>query len=166
MRLWLVEAGASGQRALIGQERVRKRRRQSRLRFDGFVDPKSAGAVREWRPAIAGARPAQPGRARFRASWRDSSPVRGSRPQALLFCHRSRMVGLYKRPDGESALDARIAGLTSRRAWEHAGAACCSGPALAEVEPGSFASQEDRLLARAAACGRLKGEIRPSGAIC
>ncbi|HXC11209.1 MAG TPA: hypothetical protein VNV39_00025, partial [Stellaceae bacterium] len=56
------------------------------------------------------------------------------------------MVGLYKRPDGESALDARIAGLTSRRALSMP-APLVAGSALAEVEPGSFASQEDRLLA-------------------
>ncbi len=71
------------------------------------------------------------------------------------------MVGLFKRPEGESALDARIAELTSRRALSKPVAPPAASP-ISEVEPASFASQEDRLLAaRDQLLGRLKAEIRP-----
>jgi pilus assembly protein CpaF len=73
------------------------------------------------------------------------------------------MVTFLKRTDAESALDARIAGLASRRApapqtWspprEQATAA--------EIDPTSFASREDQLLAaREQLLSRLRTEIRP-----
>ena len=73
------------------------------------------------------------------------------------------MVGYFKRPEGENALDARIAGLSQRRALNVA--AAVAPPSLAPapaVELAADASQEDRLLkARADVLARLNGEIRP-----
>ncbi len=71
------------------------------------------------------------------------------------------MVGFLKRPDGESALDARIAELSTRRA-----AAAPSAPPSPAPLPSpaltAEATQEDRLLAaREQLLARLTGEIRP-----
>jgi pilus assembly protein CpaF len=74
------------------------------------------------------------------------------------------MVAFLKRVEPESALDARIAGLTARRALSVPIAAPSTAPAVVvpEVEPASYASQEDRLLAaRAQLLTRLQSEIRP-----
>jgi pilus assembly protein CpaF len=70
------------------------------------------------------------------------------------------MVGYFKRPEGENALDARIAGLSQRRAPNVAAPA---PPAPAPVvELAAHASQEDRLLkARVEVLARLNNEIRP-----
>ena len=74
------------------------------------------------------------------------------------------MVGYFKRPEGESGLDARIAGLSQRRAPNGAAAA---PPPLVPVPPPtvelpSQASQEDRLQkARTEVLARLNNEIRP-----
>ena len=73
------------------------------------------------------------------------------------------MVGYFKRPEGENALDARIAGLSQRRAPSAAAAAPPVAPAAAPIaEPASRTSQEDRLArARAEVLARLNSEIRP-----
>jgi pilus assembly protein CpaF len=73
------------------------------------------------------------------------------------------MVGYFKRPEGENALDARIAGLSQRRALNVAAAAAPASLAPAPaVELAADASQEDRLLkARADVLARLNAEIRP-----
>jgi pilus assembly protein CpaF len=73
------------------------------------------------------------------------------------------MVAFLKRPEVDNGLDARIAGLSSRRAMSVVPAAPLPQPAaVPEVEPASFVSQEDRLLAaRDALLTRLKNEIRP-----
>ncbi|HEY3910096.1 MAG TPA: CpaF family protein [Stellaceae bacterium] len=70
------------------------------------------------------------------------------------------MVGFLKRPDGDSALDARIAELSARRA---ASAISPPSPAPASASPPSAeASQEDRLLAaREQLLARLSSDIRP-----
>jgi pilus assembly protein CpaF len=70
------------------------------------------------------------------------------------------MVGFFKRPDGDSGLDARIAGLSARRA------ATVAAPAEAEpitgCPPSAEATQEDRLLAaREQLLVRLDSDIRP-----
>jgi pilus assembly protein CpaF len=71
------------------------------------------------------------------------------------------MVGFSKRPEGESALDARIAELASRRA-RSVSAPVRATSAAGELEPASFGSREDRLLAaREQLAARLKAEIRP-----
>ena len=73
------------------------------------------------------------------------------------------MVGYFKRPDGENVLDARIAGLSQRRALSLPVAV--PPPSLAPepvIELAAGASQEDRLLkARAEVLARLNNEIRP-----
>ena len=73
------------------------------------------------------------------------------------------MVGYFKRPEGENALDARIAGLSQRRAPNAAVAAPPVAPAAAPLaEPGARTSQEDRLArAHAEVLARLNSEIRP-----
>ncbi len=73
------------------------------------------------------------------------------------------MVGYFKRPEGENALDARIAGLSQRRAPNAAVAAPPVAAAAAPIaEPASRTSQEDRLArARAEVLARLNSEIRP-----
>jgi pilus assembly protein CpaF len=76
------------------------------------------------------------------------------------------MVGLFKRLDGESTLDARIAGLSARRVASApvmpAPAAAPAAAAPTEVEPNSYALQEDRLLAaREHLLVRLAAEIPP-----
>jgi pilus assembly protein CpaF len=71
------------------------------------------------------------------------------------------MVGFSKRPEGESALDARIAELASRRA-RSVSAPFQAVTAVAQLEPASFVSHEDRLLtAREQLTARLKAEINP-----
>ncbi len=70
------------------------------------------------------------------------------------------MVGLFKRPDGENALDARIAVLSARRAA--APAAVPAPAATGAVAPAPDASREDRLLAaREQLLARLSAEVRP-----
>jgi pilus assembly protein CpaF len=70
------------------------------------------------------------------------------------------MVGFFKRPDGESALDARIAGLSARRMTTVPSAP--SSLLMPAVEPSVDASREDRLLAaREQLLARLNTEIRP-----
>jgi pilus assembly protein CpaF len=70
------------------------------------------------------------------------------------------MVGLFKRPDGESALDARIAEMSARRGVP-ASPPASTATAIA-AEPSPDASQEDRLLAaREQLIARLTAEIRP-----
>jgi pilus assembly protein CpaF len=73
------------------------------------------------------------------------------------------MVAFLKRVEAENPLDARIAGLTSRRALNLRPAAPSGSPtAIAEVEPPPHASQEDRLLAaRDQLLARLQVEILP-----
>ena len=73
------------------------------------------------------------------------------------------MVGYFKRPESENALDARIAGLSQRRASNAAVAASPAAPAPAPIsEPAGRTSQEDRLArARAEVLARLNSEIRP-----
>ncbi len=73
------------------------------------------------------------------------------------------MVGYFKRPEGENALDARIAGLSQRRAPNAAVAAPPVAAAAAPIaEPAARTSQEDRLArARAEVLARLNSEIRP-----
>jgi pilus assembly protein CpaF len=74
------------------------------------------------------------------------------------------VVGYFKRPEGENALDARIAGLSQRRAPNAAVAAPPVAPAAAPLaaEPAARTSQEDRLArARAEVLARLNSEIRP-----
>jgi pilus assembly protein CpaF len=73
------------------------------------------------------------------------------------------MVGYFKRPEGENALDARIAGLSQSRAPTAAAVATAASLLLAPaVELSPTASQEDRLLkARADVLARLSNEIRP-----
>jgi pilus assembly protein CpaF len=74
------------------------------------------------------------------------------------------MVGYFKRQEGENGLDARIAGLSQRRATNGAAAA---PPPIVPVPPPplelpSQASQEDRLQkARTEVLARLNNEIRP-----
>ncbi len=72
------------------------------------------------------------------------------------------MVAFLKRPEAANGLDARIAGLSSRRTLGIAPAPPLPPPAaVPEVEPASFTSQEDRLLAaRDQLSIRLKNEIR------
>ncbi len=71
------------------------------------------------------------------------------------------MVGLSKRPEGGSALDARIAELTARRGLG-VSAPLRAAPVAAEADPASFVSHEDRLLAaREQLTARLKAEVRP-----
>ncbi len=72
------------------------------------------------------------------------------------------MVGFLKRPEPNGALDARIAGLSSRRALGAADRASSgpSHPVVQEAATTSFASREDQLLAaREQLLGRLKTEI-------
>ena len=73
------------------------------------------------------------------------------------------MVGLSRRPDGESALDARIAGMSQRRIIGLAAPATPPAPPQApEISTGAAtnASQEDRLLAAHAELrDRLTAEI-------
>ena len=73
------------------------------------------------------------------------------------------MVGYFKRPEGENALDARIAGLSQRRAPNAAVAAPAVAAAAAPIaEPAARTSQEDRLArAHAEVLARLNSEIRP-----
>ncbi|HEY2538870.1 MAG TPA: CpaF family protein, partial [Stellaceae bacterium] len=73
------------------------------------------------------------------------------------------MVAFLKRPEADNGLDARIAGLSSRRTISVIPTAPLPPPAaVPEVEPASFTSQEDRLLAaRDQLLARLKTEIRP-----
>jgi pilus assembly protein CpaF len=73
------------------------------------------------------------------------------------------MVAFLKRPEAENGLDARIAGLSSRRALNVVSSAPLPPPsAVPAVEPASYASHEDRLLAaREQLLIRLKTEIRP-----
>jgi pilus assembly protein CpaF len=73
------------------------------------------------------------------------------------------VVGYFKRPEGENALDARIAGLSQRRAPNAAVAAPPVAPAAAPIaESAARTSQEDRLArARAEVLARLNSEIRP-----
>ncbi len=76
------------------------------------------------------------------------------------------MVAFLKRPEPESGLDARIAGLTARRGLVPSPPpviAPVSPPAaVPEVEPANLVSQEDRLLAaRDQLLIRLQNEIRP-----
>jgi pilus assembly protein CpaF len=74
------------------------------------------------------------------------------------------MVGLLKRPDGESALEARIAELSARRATAPP-AAPAQTPIAAAIPgppPSAEATREDRLLAaREQLLARLSAEIRP-----
>ncbi|MGH7044814.1 MAG: CpaF family protein [Stellaceae bacterium] len=74
------------------------------------------------------------------------------------------MVGLLKRPEGESALEARIAELSARRvAVPLAPSAATPVPAAAPaLPPSAEATNEDRLLAaREQLLTRLSAEIRP-----
>ena len=74
------------------------------------------------------------------------------------------MVGFLKRTEASGALDARIAGLSSRRALVSPTAAPSGVRTITvpEADPASFASQEDRLLAaRDQLLARLKSEILP-----
>jgi pilus assembly protein CpaF len=73
------------------------------------------------------------------------------------------MVAFLKRVEPETPLDARIAGLTSRRALNLQPAAPSSPPtSVIEVEPASYASREDRLAAaRDQLLARLQIEILP-----
>jgi pilus assembly protein CpaF len=72
------------------------------------------------------------------------------------------MVGLSRRPDGESALDARIAGMSQRRTVALAAAAPPPAPAPEIAAVAAHATQEDRLLAAHADLrDRLTAEIRP-----
>jgi len=72
------------------------------------------------------------------------------------------MVGYFKRPDGENVLDARIAGLSQRRALSLPVAV--PPPSLAPepvIELAAGASQEDRLLkARAEVLARAADRVR------
>ncbi len=70
------------------------------------------------------------------------------------------MVGFLKRPDGDTALDARIAGVSARRAII---AVAPPAPApLTAHAPSAEATQEDRLLAaREQLLARLSSDIRP-----
>jgi pilus assembly protein CpaF len=73
------------------------------------------------------------------------------------------MVGYFKRPEGENVLDARIAGLSQRRALS-VPVAVPPPPLVPEpvIELAAGASQEDRLLkARTEVLARLNNEIRP-----
>ncbi len=70
------------------------------------------------------------------------------------------MVGLLRRPEGESALDARIAEMSQRRTVGLAAPAPTPAPEIAPAA--AHASQEDRLLAAHAELrDRLTAEIRP-----
>ncbi len=72
------------------------------------------------------------------------------------------MVGLSRRPDGESALDARIAGMSQRRTVALAAAAPPPAPAPEIAAVAAHATQEDRLrAAHADLRDRLTAEIRP-----
>jgi pilus assembly protein CpaF len=74
------------------------------------------------------------------------------------------MVTFLKRAEPESALDARIAGLTARRAVNTPlpALSAVSPAAIAEIDPQALASQEDRLIAaRQQLLARLQSEIRP-----
>ncbi|MGA8757249.1 MAG: CpaF family protein [Stellaceae bacterium] len=74
------------------------------------------------------------------------------------------MVGFLKRTEASGALDARIAGLSSRRTLVSPAAALSGVRTITvpEADPASFASQEDRLLAaRDQLLARLKSEIPP-----
>ena len=74
------------------------------------------------------------------------------------------MVAFLKRPEPESGLDARIAGLTARRGPVPAAviAPTSSPDPLPPVEPANLVSQEDRLLAaRDQLLIKLQNEIRP-----
>jgi pilus assembly protein CpaF len=70
------------------------------------------------------------------------------------------MVAFLKRPDGESALDARIAGLSTRRVPTVPSAPAPT--AMLAAEPSIEATREDRLLAaREQLLARLSSEIGP-----
>jgi pilus assembly protein CpaF len=73
------------------------------------------------------------------------------------------MVAILKRVEAENPLDARIAGLTARRALNLQPATPSASPsAVADVDPSAYASQEDRLLAaRDQLLARLQLEILP-----
>jgi hypothetical protein len=74
------------------------------------------------------------------------------------------MVAFLKRPEPESGLDARIAGLTARRGPAPAAviAPTSSPDPLPPIEPANLVSQEDRLLAaRDQLLIKLQNEIRP-----
>ncbi len=74
------------------------------------------------------------------------------------------MVGFFKRPDGENALDARIAELSTRRVAPSPppAASAASPAAISAAPPSPEATQEDRLLAaREQLLARLSSDIRP-----
>ena len=115
VRLWLVEAGAAGGRALIGKSEFEKGIGKA-LDMQISYDPKSAGAAVNAGQPLPLAAPRSPVVREFRQLAALLAGPVAATAEAASVCDPFAMVGFFKRPDGESALDARIAGMASRRA--------------------------------------------------
>ncbi len=115
VRLWLVEAGASGSRALIGKSEFEKGVGKA---FDMTLsfDPKAAGAAANTGQPLPVAAPRSPVVREFRRLAEIVAGPATRAPKRRMFAIALAMVGYFKRPEGENALDARIAGLSQRRA--------------------------------------------------
>ena len=99
-RLWLVEAGATGERAAIGKSEFEKAIGKS-LDASLSYDPKVGRRGGQFRPAAAGRGAAQRGRARTAAADAPYWPGRRQPRRNAESLRSARMVAFFKRPAAE-----------------------------------------------------------------